>query len=198
MTTKRWLFGKCSHCGRSQVSRSQVWVKITRSLVTGMARHKGVAMAAMFDAITDWGNLWQAHRLAARGKRRRASAAEFEHPLADQLIALQDELRSRTYRSGAYCHFFIREPKLRRIRAAPFRDRVGPPRAVPAHRTAVRDLLHRSQRRQPHGQRYQAGRITFGELDASVQGWINHVRYADTWGLREHVFASHPIRVPAG
>ena len=81
-------------------------------------------MAAMFDAITDWGNLWQARRLAARGKRRRASAAEFEHQLADQLIALQDELRSRTYRPGAYCHFFIREPKLRRISAAPFRDRV--------------------------------------------------------------------------
>jgi hypothetical protein len=24
-------------------------------------------------------------------------------------------------------------------------------------------------------------------FDTSVQGWINHVRYADTWGLREHV-----------
>jgi hypothetical protein len=32
------------------------------------------------------------------------------------------------------------------------------------------------------------------ELDGSVQGWINHVRYADTWGLREHLFATHPIR----
>jgi hypothetical protein len=31
------------------------------------------------------------------------------------------------------------------------------------------------------------------ELDASVQGWINHVRFADTWGLREHIFASHPM-----
>lgn len=31
---------------------------------------------------------------------------------------------------------------------------------------------------------YQAGRIGFGEFDASVQGWINHVRYAGTWGLR--------------
>ena len=44
---------------------------------------------------------------------------------------------------------------------------------------------------------YQAGRIPFAELDASVQGWINHVRYADTWGLREHLFSSHPIR-PGG
>ena len=43
---------------------------------------------------------------------------------------------------------------------------------------------------------YQAGRIPFAELDAAVCGWINHVRYADTWGLREHLFATHPI-VPA-
>jgi hypothetical protein len=34
---------------------------------------------------------------------------------------------------------------------------------------------------------WRAGHISFGELDASVQGWINHVRYADTWGLRRHV-----------
>ncbi len=78
----------------------------------------------MFDAITAWGNLWQAYRLAARGKRGRTSAATFDHQLADRLVELQDELRRRTYRPGPYCHFFIREPKLRRISAAPFRDRV--------------------------------------------------------------------------
>ena len=31
---------------------------------------------------------------------------------------------------------------------------------------------------------WRLGRISFGAFDASVQGWINHVRYADTWGLR--------------
>lgn len=31
---------------------------------------------------------------------------------------------------------------------------------------------------------WRAGRISFAELDASVQGWINHVRHADSWGLR--------------
>ncbi|QLQ24839.1 MAG: RNA-dependent DNA polymerase [Dechloromonas sp.] len=35
---------------------------------------------------------------------------------------------------------------------------------------------------------YRAGRISFGELDASVKGWVNHIRYADSWGLRRHVF----------
>ena len=44
---------------------------------------------------------------------------------------------------------------------------------------------------------YRAGRIPFADLDASVQGWINHVRYADTLGLREHLFSTHPIR-PGG
>ena len=41
---------------------------------------------------------------------------------------------------------------------------------------------------------YRAGQISFAELDASVQGWINPVRYADTWGLREHIFRPHPIK----
>ena len=78
----------------------------------------------MFDAITDWDNLWRAFRLAARGKRRKRSAAAFEHQVADRLIALQQDLRSKTYRPGAYRHFFIHEPKRRKISAAPFRDRV--------------------------------------------------------------------------
>jgi RNA-directed DNA polymerase len=34
---------------------------------------------------------------------------------------------------------------------------------------------------------WQDGLISFGEFDASVQGWINHVRFADSWRLREHV-----------
>jgi hypothetical protein len=40
---------------------------------------------------------------------------------------------------------------------------------------------------------YQRGEITRQQLDASVQGWINHVRYGDTWGLREAVLSQHLI-----
>jgi len=40
---------------------------------------------------------------------------------------------------------------------------------------------------------YESGGISFAELDASVSGWINHVRYADTCGLRRHLFAQHPL-----
>jgi hypothetical protein len=34
---------------------------------------------------------------------------------------------------------------------------------------------------------WQAGWITFAEFDSSVRGWINHVSYANTWGLRMQV-----------
>lgn len=42
---------------------------------------------------------------------------------------------------------------------------------------------------------YLAGRISFGELDASVKGWVNHIRYADTWGLRRQVFRALRFRM---
>jgi hypothetical protein len=40
---------------------------------------------------------------------------------------------------------------------------------------------------------YQQGAISFAELDASVQGWINHVRYADTWGLRSQILSPYTL-----
>jgi hypothetical protein len=45
------------------------------------------------------------------------------------------------------------------------------------------------------GQEYSAGAISFVEFDASVPGRITHVRYADTWGLRQHVLDT-PLRRP--
>lgn len=81
-------------------------------------------MSDMFDAITDWDNLWLAFYKAARGKRRGHAAAGFEHQVADRLIELQRDLQSFAYRPGAYRHFVIHEPKRRKISAAPFRDRV--------------------------------------------------------------------------
>jgi hypothetical protein len=35
---------------------------------------------------------------------------------------------------------------------------------------------------------YQKGIISFAELDVSVKGWVNHVRYADSWKLRTNFF----------
>jgi retron-type reverse transcriptase len=78
----------------------------------------------MYDAVCSFENLLLAYRLASRGRRGRPGVAAFEHRLEDSLIELRDELLGGSYRPGAYESFYIHEPKLRLISAAPFRDRV--------------------------------------------------------------------------
>ena len=81
-------------------------------------------MGELFEQVVAWENLLEAFRKAARGKRGRPAVAAFEHRVADRLIDLQDELRRRAYRPGAYVNFHVHDPKVRKISAAPFRDRV--------------------------------------------------------------------------
>lgn len=78
----------------------------------------------MYAQLCSWDNLLLAYRRAGKGKRGQPNVAAFEHRLEDQLLQLQEELRTRTYRPGPYTSFYIHEPKRRLISAAPFRDRV--------------------------------------------------------------------------
>lgn len=67
----------------------------------------------------------------------------------------------------------------------------------PDHRLVkARRVRHATRRLGAAYDAYGAGAISFGEFDAQVQGWINHVRHADSWGLRGHVLA--PFRLDAG
>lgn len=64
----------------------------------------------------------------------------------------------------------------------------------PTHRKLKRRNVVRFQRRMEHNiSLYQQGELSFADLDAGVQGWINHVRYGDTWGLRRCLFQKHPV-----
>ncbi len=64
----------------------------------------------------------------------------------------------------------------------------------PTHRKLKRrNMVQFSRRLEQNVTLYRQGAISFAELDASVQGWINHVRYGDTWGLRAHLFGHHPL-----
>jgi retron-type reverse transcriptase len=78
----------------------------------------------MYETLCSWDNLLLAYQKASRGKRGNSNVAAFEYRLEDNLLRLQGELQSLTYRPGAYNSFFIHEPKRRLISAAPFRDRV--------------------------------------------------------------------------
>ncbi len=61
----------------------------------------------------------------------------------------------------------------------------------PTHRRVnARKAVQGTRRLTERFDAWCSGRISFAEFDASVSGWINHVGYADSWGLREHVLSS--------
>ena len=77
----------------------------------------------LYPQVFDWDNLLQSWRKARKGKRGQPPAATFEQNAGENLLALQTELRDKSYRPGGYLSFHIHEPKRRLISAAPFRDR---------------------------------------------------------------------------
>lgn len=78
----------------------------------------------LFKHLTSFQNLLAAFERAAYGKRGKAGVGLFEYHLEDNLVRLQEELCSKTYRPGGYRAFPIFDPKPRLISAAPFRDRI--------------------------------------------------------------------------
>lgn len=78
----------------------------------------------LYEQICAEDNLRRAHQSASRGKRGRKEVAVFEAALAENLAQLRRELRGHTYAPGEYSVFVKREPKLREIYKAPYRDRV--------------------------------------------------------------------------
>ncbi len=78
----------------------------------------------LYPQVCDFENIYIAYRKARKGKRGRMQPAMFERVQDDEMLALQNELQTLTYKPGAYHSFFIHDPKKRLISAAPFRDRV--------------------------------------------------------------------------
>lgn len=106
--------------GSNQVNRSNSRVSNTSSSAIAISSSHSPAFAA----LCAWPHLLQAFQRAASGKRRRPAVAGFEFQIADRLLCLRDELLGGEYAPGPYTHFFIHEPKRRKISAATFRDRV--------------------------------------------------------------------------
>lgn len=80
--------------------------------------------SGLFEQILPFENLLLAARKAARGKRDKPLVARFEFHLEPALLRLQEELQAGTYQPGPFFTFEVRDPKRRRICAAPYRDRV--------------------------------------------------------------------------
>jgi retron-type reverse transcriptase len=78
----------------------------------------------LYPEICCFPNLLEAARKAQRGKRFRPDVYAFHARLEENILQLERELESRTWRPGAYRDFYVQEAKRRLISAAPYRDRV--------------------------------------------------------------------------
>jgi retron-type reverse transcriptase len=78
----------------------------------------------VFERIANFQALCEAARKAAKGKRRKPGAAAFLANLERNVLRIERELLDGTWRPGSYTVIEVRDPKPRRVSAAPFRDRV--------------------------------------------------------------------------
>lgn len=78
----------------------------------------------LYEQVYDFANLMAAHRRATKGKRYRPDVLSFSEALGENLVALQQDLRSMSWQHGPYQSRIVHEKKRRLIHTAPFRDRV--------------------------------------------------------------------------
>lgn len=69
-------------------------------------------------------NLYKAYTVCLRGKRLKRGILPFTYNLSAELLRLQRELKTETYKVGTYYSFYVFEPKKRLVQALPFRDRI--------------------------------------------------------------------------
>lgn len=77
-----------------------------------------------FDSIVSLETLTKAHKKCMAGKRSSRNAATSNYAFMSELLEIQAELVSGLYRPAPYRRRLITEPKVRRIQAPAFRDRI--------------------------------------------------------------------------
>jgi RNA-directed DNA polymerase len=76
----------------------------------------------LFEKIVSFENFLLAAKKSLKGKKYKNPALAFYFNKENEIIALQEELRSKSYTPHTLAIFYIREPKVRKIGAAEFRD----------------------------------------------------------------------------
>ena len=78
----------------------------------------------MYDKLISLENLFNCWDEYKKGKAKKFDVMAFERHLEDNIFSLHENLKSRTYKHGAYETFHIYDPKHRLISKAGVRDRV--------------------------------------------------------------------------
>jgi retron-type reverse transcriptase len=83
-----------------------------------------MADSDLFDRLCSYDNLESAFKKARRRKTLKPYVIEFDRNLRENILQLQQELLSQTYRPRPLQTFILRDPKTRTISKSDFRDRV--------------------------------------------------------------------------
>lgn len=78
----------------------------------------------LFDRVVSFENLLKASKESFKGKKHKQKVARFYFDMEKEILKLQKELQTKTYEPRPLNTFQIREPKVRKIGAPEFRDRV--------------------------------------------------------------------------
>ncbi|WP_300453827.1 reverse transcriptase/maturase family protein [Fusobacterium sp.] len=78
----------------------------------------------LYEQIYDFENIYDAYLKARKCKRFRQEVLEYSMNIEENLITLQNELIWGLYKQGEYREFYVYVPKVRLIKALPFKDRV--------------------------------------------------------------------------
>ncbi|MBI5071942.1 group II intron reverse transcriptase domain-containing protein [Candidatus Falkowbacteria bacterium] len=81
-------------------------------------------MAHKFEDIISLENLFLAWQEFLVGKKGKRDVQIFARDLADNILALHEDLANKTYRHGGYESFYVNDPKRRHIHKAAARDRL--------------------------------------------------------------------------
>ncbi|HDQ23058.1 MAG TPA: hypothetical protein ENN28_03765 [Candidatus Uhrbacteria bacterium] len=92
--------------------------------MNNFGRRKSVDGNHVFEKIISLENLYISWKEFKRGKTKKPDVQKFEMFLEDNLFALHQELKHKTYRHSNYADFYLKDPKLRHIHKAEVRDRV--------------------------------------------------------------------------
>lgn len=81
-------------------------------------------------------SLMKAHEESQKGKKTRKNVIKFNLKKEEYIMWLYERLYTKTYRHGGYTSFYVTEPKLRKVEASSYIDRI-------VHRWAVDNFLIR-------------------------------------------------------
>ena len=77
-----------------------------------------------YDKNLTFEKIYNAHMRAREQKTKKSELILFEMNLENNLMNLLNSLKNETYKIGNYRTFYVTEPKLRKIQALPYVDRV--------------------------------------------------------------------------